>query len=81
MTPLDPFRFPPRNMCDPLGSRCRLCYKPAERFSGSLDGCSHDNGTAFKVSHVVDPGRNLLQPDRNRLPLSHYVESRRDELR
>ncbi len=27
-----------------LGIPCRLCYKPAERLSNSLDGSSHDDG-------------------------------------
>ena len=30
-------------------------------------------GQAFKIPHVVDPGRNLVQPSRDRLPLSHHA--------
>ena len=65
---------------DPLGISCRLCYKPAERLSGSLVGCSHDDGTASNISRAIDPSGNRLQPGNDRLPLPHHAKSRRDDL-
>ncbi len=76
---LAPFRFSPRITCDPLGIPCQLCYKPAEGWSGSLEGCSHDDGAAFNIPRAIDPGGNLLQPGRDRLPLPYHAESRSDE--
>ena len=63
-----------------LGISCQLCYKPAERFSGSLEGCSHDDGAAFNIPRAIDPGGSLMQPGRDRLPLSDHAESRSDDL-
>ena len=63
---------------DPLGIPYQLCYKPAKRLSGSLEGCSHDDAATFNILRAIDPGGNLLQPGHNRMPLTHHVESRGD---
>ena len=65
---------------DPLGIPCRLCYKPAEELLGSLEGRSHDDGAAFNIPRAIDPGGNLMQLGRDRLPLPHHAESRSDDL-
>ena len=50
---LAPVRFSPRITCDPLGISCQLCYKLAEGWPGSLEGCSHDNGAAFNIPRTL----------------------------